>query len=476
MRFHQLLLEFDLSKTIANYGEKVYDHLAHDISFHTKVQIEAIREFTAAKFHTKDAGYGFHLKKNEAFVRKLMTKIAIEKLVEADPTPNKKYSQWICARYGDYGIARGEDLQRVTNALTYFDQVKNSGYFRRNADKIAFADINRFKKLTELEEFLESLPKEADESKAYQDRRIMEQEAQTVYDGDQYKIVIPKTVAAATAYGRNTKWCTTSENGGAFDGYNRQGPLYIIIQKATNRKWQFHFESGQFMDASDRPIYWDHFPDEVWGLIEWPWDKLPESTKIEMLATGTPTMIEKIATKHKDVLVTAAILAKDAEQEALLGQRIKKECSAQPDKTWDLDGAKLYRFENQTAAFAFDLKRFKMSGIWVNPAVMAVSRAAESRRQYAPKNYGQALSAYEMIDVAYILDAPGMKRQYIFVYNSRGHGMVVGISTARLKDEIYSPLLNDVRRNIRYQGAPAQYMEPNPIWEKVIPIILKEVE
>jgi len=36
--------------------------------------------------------------------------------------------------------------------------------------------------------------------------------------------------------------------------YTDQGPLYININKRTNDKYQFHFESGSFMDMDDDPI------------------------------------------------------------------------------------------------------------------------------------------------------------------------------------------------------------------------------
>lgn len=475
MRFHQLLLEFDLTKTLQKFGERIADKLEHDIGFHTDIQIQGIDRFTTAKAHTAQRGYGYHHKRYEKYVRNLEATIAIEKFMAADPTANKKYAQWICQRYVDNGIIHGEDLTRVHNALAVFDQVKNSGYFRRNPEQAQLADINRFDGLHALEAFLDSLPKEAEESKAYQDRKALT-EAKVLYDDAKYKIVIPQTIAAATAYGRNTKWCTTSENGSAFDSYTTQGPLYIIIEKAKNRRWQFHFESGQFMDANDQPVYWDWFPDEIWGLIEWPWSKLSEANQINFLANGTPTMIENIKPRHGDVLIVAAIMAKDEETETLIKNKIKTAIPAQPDKTWSLGAAKLHRFEDQKTAFAFDLKRFKTSGIWVNSAVLEVSRAAEPRRQHGKHNYGAALSRFDMIDVAYVLDAPGMKRQYIFVYSSREQGLVVGITTARLKDDIHGALLNNIRTNLSQYGVPARNMEANPIWEDVMRIVLKEVE
>ena len=36
--------------------------------------------------------------------------------------------------------------------------------------------------------------------------------------------------------------------------YTQDGPLYITINKRTKDKYQFHFETGSFMDMYDDPI------------------------------------------------------------------------------------------------------------------------------------------------------------------------------------------------------------------------------
>lgn len=36
--------------------------------------------------------------------------------------------------------------------------------------------------------------------------------------------------------------------------YSKQGPLYINIRKFDGAKFQFHFESDQFMDVDDDPV------------------------------------------------------------------------------------------------------------------------------------------------------------------------------------------------------------------------------
>jgi hypothetical protein len=92
------------------------------------------------------------------------------------------------------------------------------------------------------------------------------EEYKTLHNGEKWMILKPKTERAACYLGVNTQWCTTwgqhSLNKGnktqtnQFKSYNKRGPLYIIINKddADGEKYQFHFQSRQFMNSSDAQI------------------------------------------------------------------------------------------------------------------------------------------------------------------------------------------------------------------------------
>ena len=55
-------------------------------------------------------------------------------------------------------------------------------------------------------------------------------------------VYIPTTVAGSKYYGRNTQWCTASENDNMFNHYSNLSPLYIIQSVSTPiDKYQFHF-------------------------------------------------------------------------------------------------------------------------------------------------------------------------------------------------------------------------------------------
>lgn len=91
---------------------------------------------------------------------------------------------------------------------------------------------------------------------------------------DEYKILLnsekwlllsPQTERASCYLGINTEWCTTwgkhslnpsfKTRTNRFESNNKQGPLYIIINKKdSNIKYQIHIESNQFKDASDNEV------------------------------------------------------------------------------------------------------------------------------------------------------------------------------------------------------------------------------
>lgn len=60
--------------------------------------------------------------------------------------------------------------------------------------------------------------------------------------------------------------------------YTKDGPLYILINKSNNdEKYQFHFESTQFMDKDDYTINILKFLLEYPNLFEFFKDKLYQS-------------------------------------------------------------------------------------------------------------------------------------------------------------------------------------------------------
>jgi hypothetical protein len=281
MRYHQLLLEYDHSRTQQRYEKALYERLKKDRSFQT-TWAQMVNRWSDERRHNKELKFEF-----------LVTNFAIHKFeLEADPTANKEYMPWIITRYLNGGIALYEDRFRVEEALETFHAAKTSGWFKRNPDYAKFADIGQIRSLFELERFVDQInPTELVSNngadKALEQELIQKGEAKIAYNDDQYKIVEISSVRAAVFFGRNTKWCTAAKTGNQASHYLGLGPLFVVLDKANNRRWQFHFRTAQFMDERDVPItFGPDFPQEIFGLIDFPWDEMPEDQKLRFFLFG----------------------------------------------------------------------------------------------------------------------------------------------------------------------------------------------
>ena len=139
-----------------------------------------------------------------------------------------------------------EDLYKAKEYLTYFIKF---------AQKIEDKDINHYSSLPQLYEKVRPFMENPNQASSHSEEvRIAKEGAEKVYEDDSWLIIIPRTEEAAKYYGKNTQWCTAADNNNQFDNYNNQGPLFINIDKTSNEKYQFHFESDQFMDETDTQI------------------------------------------------------------------------------------------------------------------------------------------------------------------------------------------------------------------------------
>lgn len=172
-------------------------------------------------------------------------------LIAADPTakPNKmgKYGKWILSLF-QRGLLRVGDLVEVKDCL---------GYFNRYINKIEVKDINKYGSVRELYDVVKPFMENPEQATSKTDalRKQKHEEAEKVYEDSEWMVIVPHTQAASCLYGKGTKWCTAADNyQNMFDYYNRNGKLYININKNNGAKYQFHFESDSFMDAEDEPI------------------------------------------------------------------------------------------------------------------------------------------------------------------------------------------------------------------------------
>ena len=229
MRYKEFLFEYDREKTLQNRP------------LMTKV-MDAVRR--------KDAHIVSDLA-GEDYV--------LDKFERIDPTPNKQYIQPVMNMYIKDKFKGFEDSQRLRDALALFAR------FKQRLDK---RDINQYASLHELEDAIE--PHELEltkKEKRQQGEYHIDPSSYDIFaESARYVVIIPITSQASCSFGAGTKWCTASKGSSEyFDEYRQEGPLYIVRTKdanydkdsiiaTSNPLYQFHFESGQFMNVQDRPI------------------------------------------------------------------------------------------------------------------------------------------------------------------------------------------------------------------------------
>lgn len=184
------------------------------------------------------------------------------KIIRADPNtklshnekPIKigKYSKLLLKIYLNKNL-KLEDLPKVTEYLT--------AAYKHNVPLES-------SKINSLDDIFDSVKKYI--AKGSHDPEIISQslnpnEFNLLYKGNKWSIYEPKTERAACYLGSGTQWCTTwgkeslniahKDRTSYFSAYNKQGKLYIIINRfEPEEKYQFHFETEQFMDKYDRNI------------------------------------------------------------------------------------------------------------------------------------------------------------------------------------------------------------------------------
>ena len=168
-------------------------------------------------------------------------------LLMADPTASQndrgsfagKYGVWIGNMYANGCIKHG-DTPELKSALFTYDKNKSQ-----------LPSIKDCKSLSELIEWVKDL---SNDFKPVRKQSKAKADLEKVYEDDEWVVYVPHSHAAARRGGECTHWCTASENDYYYNMYSKQGLLYINVRKFDGAKFQFHFETEQFMDANDKPV------------------------------------------------------------------------------------------------------------------------------------------------------------------------------------------------------------------------------
>ena len=154
-----------------------------------------------------------------------------DQAVALDPTPNKKYLDWVLRLIVQEKLA-SEDHYKVPTALNEF--IRCQPMLKRDGLNL---DINAYNNLPELFQVLQPYEMKATSAELSRaERAQIDAQTEIILDSDELLVVSPKTKQASCFWGRGTKWCTAATGPGsknAFSTYtDRRGRgLYIFIDK-----------------------------------------------------------------------------------------------------------------------------------------------------------------------------------------------------------------------------------------------------
>ena len=145
-----------------------------------------------------------------------------------------------------------EDRYKITQSLKKYDNYK---------EEIG-KPLDAFKTLPELDAAISDVEERGVPAEKLARQRLgifkdaMKKGLKRVYEDGKWIVGIPETHESSKMFGDETSWCTTS-NGGYYEHYSSQGPLFINLNKDNGKLYQFHFQSESFMDEHDSTYRWE---------------------------------------------------------------------------------------------------------------------------------------------------------------------------------------------------------------------------
>jgi hypothetical protein len=184
-------------------------------------------------------------------------KISSEDFTEIiDATGNKSaYATWLVKKVADETI-KSEDISKYKKYFSIFD---------RNKKSYPYSDINQYKTTNDISQFIKTSVEIANKETKDPSQQ------KGVARSDKYKEFYMGSVDGFDVYelpkgrkdlygvscelGSGTEWCTaTGKTKSFFNKYISSGPLFIFIKPGSEEKYQFSYETDQFMDKDDTSI------------------------------------------------------------------------------------------------------------------------------------------------------------------------------------------------------------------------------
>jgi hypothetical protein len=237
----QVLLEYNREVTMQNFGKNILAAAAKD-------------KWLVNELMTRIRNNSGGLAVTFAELIKTDPQETLAKIMQyieaGDPTLHKEYAATIAKLYSRGQSPMEDIVSTLADYLTKFDKLK-----RR---KMILPPRNDFNRYTTIGDFLSVVDEYPDpDQNAAAATATEKQNVKELYRDNSLIVLIPLDEKASCYYGKGTRWCTAASNANRFKYYSKDGPLYIIIPRQPldqNDRYQFHFESRQYMDARDQGI------------------------------------------------------------------------------------------------------------------------------------------------------------------------------------------------------------------------------
>ena len=173
--------------------------------------------------------------------RKQDPDFSLEQLESADPTPQKIYVPRL-ATWWLAGEPVADLISTTADALALYHQLRIKKLIGPE-----HADIGRFRTADQFTKFMAS-----------QDAKFRGKYTK-IFKDSKLEVVQLLDITAAQWWGQGTKWCTKGQDNNKFDYYAAKGPLYVIVDRVNNTRYQLWWDQKdayqfQFMDVQDKEV------------------------------------------------------------------------------------------------------------------------------------------------------------------------------------------------------------------------------
>lgn len=226
MRLSEILLEYNFSKTVKTYSEKLLQRVTNEAEKNM---------FTQSVLNDYPTGEDL-----------------IKWIESNDPTQNKKFTEWMIRTYIKGGINLLEDMSRASENLEYFNRLARSGHLQGQQK-----NIDSYKSLNDLEDLIEEFYVDNTSTAELQDQGkqlIQSENAKIVHNGPKYRILMPLTEKASCYFGSGTRWCISGKKNNPFNWYMKTDHFYFVTVKSGNKRYAISFGNKAYFDAKDNKI------------------------------------------------------------------------------------------------------------------------------------------------------------------------------------------------------------------------------